>query len=261
MLLMPNQHTSQLESMNIIINKIFIFSAMAFCLCTFICKGQQNYSHAAELGFMANPKTVVILSFEARTGKDSKYEKAARYPYGKEITRFMPNGNIANSISYWFDNIHAPYTDTVEMTRTEYTYNANKCSGLIIYSNDVKYLKSKRSWQNDLQYTDSTFVFVSRTDDTGKLTAITVVSLSKDYTVQSIKRTELYKVMRSYGEGSSATINLRENQPPIITQHSTENQPVYTTKDELGNKLTAFYETGYSEYKEYMMEEYNYEYY
>lgn len=225
------------------------------------CIGQNIYTHATELGFIGSPKTVVTQSFEARIRKDSTYQKAARYPYGKEITRFMPNGNIANSISYWFDNIHAPYTDTIEMTRTEYMYNGNKCSGLIIYSNDVKYLKSKRTWRNEHQYTDSTYIFSSRADDTGRLTATTEVILNEDYKPKSTKHTELYKVMRNYGEGSSATVNLRENQPPIITESPAKDDAVYTTKDDKGNKLSAFYETGYSAYKEYMMEEYSYEYY
>lgn len=236
-----------------------------FLLCLILparnANAQQNYTHATELGIAGSPKTIITQSYEARIGKDNKYEKAARYPYGKEITRFMPNGNIANSISYWFDNIHAPYTDTIEMTRTEYTYNGNKCSALIIYSNDVKYLKSKRTWQGNQQYIDSTYIFSSRTDDTGKLTAITEVTLNDKYTIQSTKRTELYKVIRSYSEGSSASVNLRQNQPPIVTLHTNEDHPIHTTKDDKGNKLTAIFETGFSAYKEYMMEEYSYEYY
>jgi hypothetical protein len=230
-------------------------------LMPFYANAQQNYTHAKELGFSGSPKTVVTQSFEARIGKDSTYQKAARYPYSKEVTRFMPNGNMANSISYWFDNIHPPYTDTIEMTRTEYMYNGNKCSGLIIYSNDVKYLKSKRTWQNERQYTDSTYIFSSRTDDTGKLTAITEVTLNEDYTPQKTKRTDLYKVMRNYGEGSSSSVSLRENQPPIVSEYTPKDDAVFTTKDEKGNKLTAYFETGYSSYKEYMMEEYSYEYY
>lgn len=230
--------------------------------CPKIAKAQPGlYTHATELGIAGSPKTIITQSYEARVGKDNKYEKAARYPYGKEITRFMPNGNIANSISYWFDNIHAPYTDTVEMTRTEYTYNGNKCTGLIIYSNDVKYLKSKRTWQNNLQYTDSTYVYTSRTDSTGKLIGITETTLNNTFYPVTTKRTEFYKVMRSYGEGSSATVNLRENQPPIVITDTVKETAVYTTKDDKGNKLTSIYETGFSAYKEYMMEEYSYEYY
>ncbi len=222
---------------------------------------QQNYTHATELGIAGIPKTIITQSFEARIGKDSTYQKAARYPYSKEITRFMPNGNMANSISYWFDNIHPPYTDTIEMTRTEYMYNGNKCSGLIIYSNDVKYLKSKRTWQNERKYIDSTYVFSSRTDDTGKLTAITEVTLNEYHTPQKTKRTDLYKVMRNYGEGTSSSVSLRENQPPIVSEYIPKDDAVFTTKDDKGNKLTAYFETGYSSYKEYMMEEYSYEYY
>lgn len=234
---------------------------LLFSLLSTVCYSQSKYSHATELGIAGSPKTIITQSYEARVGKDNKYEKAARYPYGKEITRFMPNGNIANSISYWFDNIHAPYTDTVEMTRTEYTYNGNKCTGLIIYSNDVKYLKSKRTWQNNLQYTDSTYVYTSRTDSTGKLIGITETTLNNTFYPVTTKRTEFYKVMRSYGEGSSATVNLRENQPPIVITDSVKETAVYTTKDDKGNKLTSIYETGFSAYKEYMMEEYSYEYY
>lgn len=238
-----------------------LFLILLFSLLSTVCHSQSKYSHAIELGIAGSPKTIITQSYEARVGKDNKYEKAARYPYGKEITRFMPNGNIANSISYWFDNIHAPYTDTVEMTRTEYTYNANKCTGLIIYSNDVKYLKSKRTWQNNLQYTDSTYVYTSRTDSTGKLIGITETTLNNTFYPVTTKRTEFYKVMRSYGEGSSATVKLRENQPPIVITDSVKETAVYTTKDDKGNKLTSIYETGFSAYKEYMMEEYSYEYY
>ncbi|HLO71541.1 MAG TPA: hypothetical protein VK167_11760 [Flavipsychrobacter sp.] len=238
-----------------------LFLILLFSLLSTVCYSQSKYTHSAELGIAGNPKTIITQSYEARIGKDNKYEKAARYPYGKEITRFMPNGNIANSISYWFDNIHAPYTDTVEMTRTEYTYNGNKCTGLIIYSNDVKYLKSKRTWQNNLQYTDSTYVYTSRTDSTGKLIGITETTLNITFYPLTTKRTEFYKVMRSYGEGSSATVNLRENQPPIVITDTVKETAVYTTKDDKGNKLTSIYETGFSAYKEYMMEEYSYEYY
>lgn len=229
--------------------------------CTGSVHAQQSYTHAKELGFAASPKTIVTQSFEARVGKDSTYQKAARYPYSKEITRFMPNGNMANSISYWFDNIHTPYTDTIEMTRTEYTYSGNKCTSLTIYSNDVKYLKSKRTWQNDRQYTDSTYIFSSRTDDTGRLTATTEVSLNENYTPKNTKRTELYKVMRNYGEGTSSNVSLRENLPPVVAEYTPKDDAIFTTKDDKGNKLTAYFETGYSSYKEYMMEEYSYEYY
>lgn len=243
------------------VSKLIFGIALYYSLPCSLFAQNAIYTHATELGIAGSPKTIITQSYEARISKDNKYEKAARYPYGKEITRFMPNGNIANSISYWFDNIHAPYTDTVEMTRTEYTYNGNKCTGLIIYSNDVKYLKIKRTWQNNLQYTDSTYVYTSRTDSTGKLIGITETTLNNTFYPVTTKRTEFYKVMRSYGEGSSATVNLRENQPPIVITDSVKETAVYTTKDDKGNKLTSIYETGFSAYKEYMMEEYSYEYY
>mgnify|MGYP001166065836 CR=1 FL=1 len=218
-----------------------------------------QYSHAHELGYISKPKTVVMQAFEARKTTDGKFVKAAKYPYYKEVTRFGADGRVTNSIEYTFDNIHAPYTDTVSLSRAEYKYNGNRCTSITVYNNDVKFIQNNRAWHTDSTYTDSVYTYTSAKDSVGTLTAVALVTLSESHQVKNIKRTDYYDVQ--LGEQNNNLAMLRPYEPALIREVTPKEEYIHRTTDAIGNTATAVYETGFTEYKEYLQEEYSYEYY
>lgn len=222
---------------------------------------QPHYSHARELGFTAQPKAVVVQTYEARQNPDSSFGKVTKYPYNKQVTRFDKNGNITNCVNYTFDNIHAPYTDTIDITRTEYKYNSNKCINISIYSGDAKCIHNTRTWLGDKLYIDSSYAYASASDTSLKLTSVSLVTLDNNYRPSNTKRTSYYEVMRGYSESNTFRLHLRPYEPPVTNTITGTETYTHTTRDEKGNIINAFSETGYAANKEYMLEEYSYEYY
>lgn len=223
---------------------------------------QPHYSHARELGFMAQPKAVVVQTYEARQNPDSSFGKVTKYPYNKQVTRFDKNGNITNCVNYTFDNIHAPFTDTIDITRTEYKYDGNRCINISIYAGDAKCIYNTRTWQSDKQYTDSSYAYASASETTPKLTTVSQITLDDNYRPSVTKRTSYLEVMRANSETkNSFRLHLRPYEPPIITTTTGTETYTHIIPDEKGNMQKAYYETGFSTHKEYLLEEYSYEYY
>lgn len=222
---------------------------------------QTVYSHASELGFNGQPKTVIVQCYEAMQKPDSSFGKVMKHPYNKQITRFDRNGNIVNCVNYSFDNIHAPFTDTIDITRTEYKYKSNKCINISIYSGDAKCIHNTRTWLGDKLYIDSSYAYASVSDTSLKLTSVSLVTLDDNYRLSATKRTSYYEVMRGYSESNTFRLHLRPYEPPVTTTITGSETYAHTTRDEKGNIINAFSETGYAANKEYMLEEYSYEYY